>query len=116
MYKRQPLFLTYFLNSKVCLESALFLNTSDAQPSILVSNLRLVKVALPTYTEQALIADYISENLKKLDAISINAVSVITLLNERRTALISAAVTGKIDVRDWRSPIPISNQDILQDA
>jgi type I restriction enzyme S subunit len=26
------------------------------------------------------------------------------LLQERRTALISAAVTGKIDVRDWDSP------------
>lgn len=28
----------------------------------------------------------------------------IELLQERRTALISAAVTGKIDVRDWRAP------------
>ena len=27
-----------------------------------------------------------------------------TLLQERRTALISAAVTGKIDVRHWQSP------------
>ncbi|MFM7162085.1 MAG: restriction endonuclease subunit S, partial [Planctomycetaceae bacterium] len=27
----------------------------------------------------------------------------ITLLQERRTALISAAVTGKIDVRGWDS-------------
>jgi type I restriction enzyme S subunit len=28
----------------------------------------------------------------------------IELLHERRTALISAAVTGKIDVRDWQPP------------
>jgi hypothetical protein len=29
----------------------------------------------------------------------------ITLLQERRTALISAAVTGKIDVRAWQPPV-----------
>jgi type I restriction enzyme S subunit len=27
----------------------------------------------------------------------------IDLMQERRTALISAAVTGKIDVRDWQA-------------
>jgi hypothetical protein len=35
-------------------------------------------------------------------------VLVINLLQERRPALISAAVTGKIDVRDWK--IPEANQ------
>lgn len=35
----------------------------------------------------------------------------ITLLQERRTALISAAVTGKIDVRNWQAPEP-SNKTI----
>ena len=29
---------------------------------------------------------------------------MLSLLQERRTALISAAVTGKIDVRDWVAP------------
>jgi len=32
-----------------------------------------------------------------------NADSAISLMRERRTALISAAVTGKIDVRDWQA-------------
>ncbi|KFB98721.1 type I restriction-modification system, specificity subunit S [Trabulsiella guamensis ATCC 49490] len=32
------------------------------------------------------------------------ALTGIRLLQERRTALISAAVTGKIDVRDWVAP------------
>ena len=32
------------------------------------------------------------------------AQSAIQLMQERRTALISAAVTGKIDVRHWQSP------------
>lgn len=33
----------------------------------------------------------------------------IELLKERRTALISAAVTGKIDVRNWIAPEPLNN-------
>ena len=32
------------------------------------------------------------------------AQSAIQLMKERRTALISAAVTGKIDVRNWQNP------------
>ena len=32
------------------------------------------------------------------------AQSMIQLMQERRTALISAAVTGKIDVRNWQAP------------
>jgi type I restriction enzyme S subunit len=32
------------------------------------------------------------------------AVLAIELIQERRTALISAAVTGKIDVRNWQAP------------
>ena len=37
-----------------------------------------------------------------------NADSAISLMQERRTALISAAVTGKIDVRDWQ---PVATQE-----
>lgn len=99
-----PLFLTYFMNSKVCLESALFLNTSDAQPSILVSNLRRVKVPTPPIAEQQRIAIYLTGRLETIKQTSKKAQTTIDLLKERRTALISAAVTGKIDVRDWESP------------
>ena len=41
---------------------------------------------------------------KPIDKLLINAKKVIELLLERRTALISAAVTGKIDVRNWVAP------------
>ncbi|MFZ3465014.1 restriction endonuclease subunit S [Vibrio harveyi] len=97
-----PLYLTYFLNSKICLESALFLNTSDAQPSILVGNLRKVKIALPNLEEQNLISHFLQRKLKKLDEVSDKALISIDLMKERKTALVSAAVTGKIDLRDWQ--------------
>ena len=50
-----------------------------------------------------IISSYIAEQLSKYDSIIANSLSAIELLQERRTALISAAVTGKIDVRDWQA-------------
>lgn len=44
--------------------------------------------------------------LKKHNVLENKASNTIKLLQERRTALISAAVTGKIDVRGWRQWIP----------
>ncbi|MEI2812295.1 MAG: hypothetical protein V9E91_00325 [Burkholderiaceae bacterium] len=50
-------------------------------------------------TEQAAIAAFLDQETAKLDTLTTEAKTAITLLQERRTALISAAVTGKIDVR-----------------
>ncbi|HCK7469501.1 TPA: restriction endonuclease subunit S, partial [Enterobacter hormaechei] len=44
------------------------------------------------------------KTLNKFDDLTQKAFKQIELLQERRTALISAAVTGKIDVRDWVAP------------
>jgi len=41
----------------------------------------------------------------KFDSLIARAESAIALMQERRTALISAAVTGKIDVRHWHPPV-----------
>lgn len=38
----------------------------------------------------------------------------INLLQERRNALISAAVTGKIDVRHWENPNKNNNQENME--
>ena len=43
------------------------------------------------------------EKLEDLDRIVDRAVQQQIFLQERRTALISAAVTGKIDVRNWQT-------------
>ena len=59
---------------------------------------------VPPESEQNDIAVYVEESLKKFDELSNKAQLQIELLRERRTALISAAVTGKIDVRGWRVP------------
>lgn len=59
----------------------------------------------PGIVEQKSIIDHVFNAKEKLD-ISISKVeAAIQLSIERRTALISAAVTGKIDVRDWQATV-----------
>ncbi len=53
----------------------------------------------PGIEEQVEITDFLDRETGKIDALVAEAEAAITLLQERRTALISAAVTGKIDVR-----------------
>ena len=60
-----------------------------------------MKVCIPPQNEQMQIEKYCVIQKKKYDALVEKANSAIELMQERRTALISAAVTGKIDVRDW---------------
>ncbi|HGA3088277.1 TPA: restriction endonuclease subunit S [Klebsiella pneumoniae] len=54
--------------------------------------------------EQRVITDRILAKIEKLNAIEKTAFYAIELMQERRTALISAAVTGKIDLRGWTAP------------
>ncbi|WP_459117371.1 hypothetical protein [Wenzhouxiangella indolica] len=59
-------------------------------------------VPVPPVSEQREILDLTSKTLRGIQALIEEANDAISLLNERRSALISAAVTGKIDVRDWQ--------------
>lgn len=56
-------------------------------------------LALPPLNEQKAILTYLASALRQSDTLITEATQAITLLRERRAALISAAVTGKIDVR-----------------
>jgi type I restriction enzyme S subunit len=60
-----------------------------------------VQVDLPVVPidEQKRIAEYLDRQTAKLDELAEVAADAIDILRERRTALISAAVTGQIDVR-----------------
>jgi len=71
-----------------------------------VDSLRMPVIAnfvftVPPLDEQSLICTYISLMMTKLDSLIVAAERSIDLLKERRSALISAAVTGKIDVRGF---------------
>ncbi|HBQ5670324.1 TPA: restriction endonuclease subunit S [Klebsiella quasipneumoniae] len=63
-----------------------------------------IRLPVPPISEQEAILDYIKIISDKYDYLIRSADTAIRLMQERRTALISAAVTGKIDVRDWVAP------------
>jgi type I restriction enzyme S subunit len=74
--------------------------TVSTQLNLNVDQIVSLVAALPPASEQAAISAFIESEIAKLDTLSAEAQRAIDLLKERRTALISAAVTGKIDVRD----------------
>lgn len=57
------------------------------------------KLAIPPLPEQSVILEFLQNETRNIDALLDEAETAIALLQERRSALISAAVTGKIDVR-----------------
>jgi len=59
-------------------------------------------VLIPSFEEQYEIVSEVERRLRTFDDLNDKAVKAIELMQERRTALISAAVTGKIDVRNWQ--------------
>lgn len=66
--------------------------------------MHLIEVALPSVEEQNQIAAYISKAEVRHEQVTKNAESAITRLTEYRSALITAATTGKIDVRNVAIP------------
>ena len=56
-------------------------------------------IPVPPTHEQTAIATFLDRETAKIDALVAEAQRAITVLQERRSALISAAVTGQIDVR-----------------
>jgi type I restriction enzyme S subunit len=59
-----------------------------------------ISTPLPPITEQEQIADFVDSAVLKVDAMVMATRKAVDRLREYRTALISAAVTGKIDVRE----------------
>lgn len=58
-----------------------------------------LQIPLPSHNEQQEILLFLNTETAKLDSLKLESERAIALLKERRAALISAAVTGQIDVR-----------------
>lgn len=65
-----------------------------------IFDLKRARIPTPPLGEQYVIADFINDRTQKLETLIEEAQLTIDLLQERRTALISAVVTGKVDVRE----------------
>lgn len=81
------------------------------QVSLNVADMLDFPFLLPPLKEQRLVASQIKAEIDKLKGLNEVVERTHSLLLERRSALISAAVTGKIDVRNWQPPADESTFD-----
>ncbi|HQM63015.1 MAG TPA: restriction endonuclease subunit S [Acidobacteriota bacterium] len=99
-YAHAP-FVAWVLLSKYMLQGQIYLERMRAaQPHLNAEELGGFVILMPPLAEQLQIAKTLSRETDKLDALADKINGSIEMLREHRTALISAAVTGKIDVRD----------------
>ncbi|MCQ8884729.1 restriction endonuclease subunit S [Pseudoalteromonas agarivorans] len=99
-----PLFAMYVLHSGVISQQLELAMVGSTFKRINVDNIRNFAFVIPPLSEQDLIVSELEALTSKYDVLINNATNAIELMKERGTALISAAVTGKIDVRNWRQP------------
>lgn len=78
-------------------------------PTIGMPDVKRMTMPLPPIDEQSAIVDFLVSERERFATLIAQAERAIELLQERRTALISAAVTGKIDVRQLPKQVSISN-------
>ena len=96
--------LAYFVLSDCAKEQLLGSGYGGTKIQLSLEDIRELWVVQPPEDEQINIAKFVDEKMDKFSDLSEEAEYQVQLLQERRTALISAAVTGKIDVRDWIAP------------
>lgn len=100
--KISSVYLMFVLHSGVISQQLGLAMVGSTFKRINVENIKSFLIAVPPFEEQEMIVKELEKKLAQYDSLISNAVNAIELMKERKTALISAAVTGKIDVRDWQ--------------
>jgi type I restriction enzyme S subunit len=91
------------LRSKIVKEAITTIFNETAIPMLSQNQISNFNVLLPPNEEdQQSIIDFIKQETLKIETLISKYQKQIELMKEYRTALISQAVTGKIDVRDWK--------------
>ncbi|MFZ6693301.1 restriction endonuclease subunit S [Undibacterium sp. SXout20W] len=98
-------YLKYLIMSDQFQQSLFMFASGSTALGIKVERLVYLRALVPPMSEQLNIVNHIQTTSNRLDNLIQRAVDAIDVIKERRTALISAAVTGKIDVRDWQPPV-----------
>lgn len=90
-------------------------STSAAQPGLSVDDISKLKIIRPPLKEQQSIARSIARDQRTMTSMHQDFEAATNLARERRAALISAAVTGQIDVTKRRKPVAEQLEDeVLQ--
>lgn len=98
--KVSGLYLFQYLKSDAFYQGMKNQINTNTQDNVGIDDLKKVKIALPSPPEQEKIIEFISGKLKNIDGLTEKTERSIELLKERRSALITAAVTGQIDLRE----------------
>jgi type I restriction enzyme S subunit len=96
-------YLSLFLSLDVLRQFFESFSIGSVMNSLSSETLLSMPLIVPPIDEQRQIVDFATERAMLIDKLQAEAERAIELLQERRTALISAAVTGKIDVRSFAS-------------
>jgi type I restriction enzyme S subunit len=96
----QPKFLAAVLASSIGQWQFQLSQYGGTKQGLGLGDIRSVELNLPPLQEQTQIVDHLDHTTSRLDQLSFQIREGIDRLLEYRTALISAAVTGQIDVRD----------------
>jgi type I restriction enzyme S subunit len=99
-----PRFMYYFMQTEFFQSHIKIYGTGVTFLGISQQAIGNYRLAFPPLSEQQEITEFLERETDKLDKLARKQLSMMFLLQERRTALISAAVTGKIDVRNWATP------------
>lgn len=94
-----PQFLAFLLNAATASGHVSVLCGKSTIPHFTAEKLEALEWPHPDENEQQEIVDYLTARCAKIDSLINKALDVVNTVREYRSALITAAVTGKIDVR-----------------
>ena len=98
-------YFSHFFNSSIVDQQIKMSSKTTSVTNLHLEKIKELLIAIPTDTnEQIAISDYLDQKLSEFDLILDETFNSIEKLKEYRQSLISEAVTGKIDVRDWQVP------------
>jgi type I restriction enzyme S subunit len=97
-------FIQYWISTSFVQKLIALNSVQSAQPNLSMEELGDLLLPFPPNEEMRNITDHIQRSLTQFSKLEGSIKESFELLKERRSALISAAVTGKINVRNWQPP------------
>ena len=107
-------YVRYLLNSDAGRYAIKLISVESTRNRFSLGDFKAIRVCIPTFSDQIKIVQFLDNETAHIDALVEQANKGVRLLQERRSALISAAVTGKIDVRNWQPPTSKASIPMLE--
>jgi type I restriction enzyme S subunit len=103
--KLESSYFSYFFSSSIVDEQVKIGSKTTSVTNLHLDKIKELLIAFPTSNfEQIEISNYLVKKMEEIDHLIFEIETSIKRLNSYRQSLISEAVTGKIDVRDWQVP------------